>query len=154
MSIRWTPTPPSMSISEEDYQHSIKAYTQARAALAHHRSRILEAVRHGNERLSIVPDELKNDRDIVLAAVTQDGWALRHASDELKTDREVVLAAVKDDGWSGLFHPLYYAHPLTRSPSLSLPPLSLAPSIARSLSLSHPVIPTGFAHGTGRGSVH
>ena len=88
-----------MSISEEDYQHSIKAYTQARAALAHHRSRILEAVRHGNERLSIVPDELKNDRDIVLAAVTQDGWALRHASDELKTDREVVLAAVKDDGW-------------------------------------------------------
>ena len=50
------------------------------------------------DALHMVPEALKNARDVVLTAVGQHGQALGKASLGLRSDKDLVLAAVRQDG--------------------------------------------------------
>ena len=47
----------------------------------------LKIVMEDGEKLRILPDEFKKDRDVVLAAVKNNGWALVYANKNLKRDK-------------------------------------------------------------------
>jgi len=48
--------------------------------------------------MPIIPEALREDREVVLAAVKKNGRSLEYAEGGLRADREVVLAAVKQYG--------------------------------------------------------
>ena len=61
------------------------------------KSEVLEAVKKGGMALSLVSEELQDDRDVVMAAVRQNGFAFSYASYRLRGDHEVVMAALEKD---------------------------------------------------------
>jgi hypothetical protein len=58
----------------------------------------LKIVMEDGEKLKVLPEEFKKDRDVVLAAVKNNGWALFYANKNLKKDKFIVLAAIKNEG--------------------------------------------------------
>ena len=51
---------------------------------------------------NILPNELRNNKEVVLEAVKQNGYALEYASKKLRADKEFILAlmALRQSGWA------------------------------------------------------